>query len=554
MRNFLTRSVPVPTIPRNAFDLSHEKKLSCQIGELVPFFWMECVPGDQVSIKSELLVKLMPMLAPVLHRMDVYTHYFKVPYRIIWEAEHGGDRCSFEDFITQDPDGLITPGCLVPPYVTINNANKAYFLESTLADYLGLPVIDSATTVTQEIDINVLPFFAYHVINDDYYRDENLIARHTSRVDSGVDITLFGGDQNADIDKICLTALYTRAYEKDLFKGALPTAYVGSASDVELDLDVIGSGLGSLNLYRTTGAAPTAGSIDVTAGGIVQDTSPANLRFRTGYSTSAEAVLEMTELRRAMAITRWLEAMRRGGIRYSEMQRGVWGVISDNSQLEEPEYIGGGKQAVQITSVLNQSQVLDPTAGVNDGGAGVPVTVDPQALETGRGLSVGSNYAKTYCKEHCIIMGILSVLPRTCYGGAQIERFWRKFDPEDFFAPQLQGLGDVAMLQSEVGYNAVGVDADNVFGYHPPWYEYKQKYSTVHSAFLSTLDYWHMAEIGDTSGAGPDLNAAYVNCSYAEDQNIRIFADQTNEDHIIVEIYNDVRAIRPMLKHDFPRL
>lgn len=553
MKNVMFKETPIPTPSRGSFDLSHEKKLSCQIGELIPFTWWECVPGDKFSIRSEMLVKFSSLLRPLLHRVDAYIHYFKVPYRLLMN-ESGGTYAGWKDFITGDPESYFTNEVL--PYVTISNATKAQFVEGSLADYLGLPVIDSGTTVTQDVDINVLPFFAMHLIFDDYYRDENLMAKQTGHtVASSAPIDLHGGDHTGNVGLVCPIIMRQRSYEKDYFRGALPTAYFGASADVELDIGVVGTGLADIDLRTDAGANPAAGALSVTATGEMQDITPDNLRFQADKTQGLDAVLEIMELRRAMAITKFLEAENRGGHRYNEMLLGVWGVSPKNAELDYPEYLGGGKQAVQVSSILNQSQTLDPTAGVNDGVGGAVVTVDPQAFEAGKALASGStNRIETYCSEHCLIMGILSVLPRTAYGGAQIEKFWRKIeDREDFFVPQLQGIGDQAILQSEVGYDATGTDMDDVFGYAPPWSEYKFKNSTVHGSFLSTLSDWHMATIGDTSGAGPDLNTAFVNCNAANDEITRIFADQTAADKLYIEIYNDVRAIRPMQVFDVPK-
>jgi hypothetical protein len=550
MKNIMYREAPIPSYPRNAFDLSYEYKTSMKLGELIPFLWYDVGPGDAFKIKSEVLVKFAPMLAPLLHRVDVYAHYFFVPYRLVM-MNQGVTYGDWEAFITGDPEEYYTNNVL--PYVTISNATKAQFGEGTLADYMGLPNIANGTTVTQDIDINILPFLAYHKIYDDYYRDENLIAKRTGPAGHS-QIELIGGDHTTDISYICTTTPLRRAYEKDYFRGALPTAYYDlGGEDVELDMDITGTGVGDFLLWEAPAAAPDAGPISVTAGGKIQTALGSDLSIRSGYDVPATASLEILELRRAEALLRYLEAQNRGGDRYPEVLLGVYGVIPENAELQYPKYIGGGKQAVQISSVLNQSQTLDPTAGVNDGAGGVTVTVDPQSFETGRGMAVGSkNFAQHYAKEHGVIMGILSVLPRTAYGGAQIEKFWRKEDRTDFFVPQLQHIGDQAILQSEIGYDATGTDADDVFGYVPRWSEYKSKYSIVTGAFLSTLDYWHMATIGDTSGAGPDLNQAFIECQAADDEIIRPFADQTGTDTLYVEVYHDVKAVRPMLVHDIP--
>jgi hypothetical protein len=552
MKNVFMRETPIPSPNKGAFDLSFEHKTSFNLGELIPFAWYETVPGDNWRIKVEQLVKFSPLLAPLLHRVDVYAHWFYVPYRLLmipYSNTYGG----WKEFITNDPEGDYNANEL--PYITLNNTNKAYFLEGTLNDYLGLPTVASGTTVTQDVDINVLPHLAYNVIYDHYYRDENLIDKLCSPYGASA-IYLIGGDHNS-LDIGAINTLRKRAYEKDYFRGALPTAYSGAASDVELDLDMPGTYLQYVK--RTASNALKAGaptSIDVDATGKLEvGTDDVYLSSSSTAGADHMAVLEIMELRRAFAITRWLEAERRGGIRYDEMMLGVFGVRTDNMEISDPVYIGGQKQPVQISSVMNQSQVLDPTAGVNDGAGGAVVTVDPQALETGRAYSAGSGgYANYYCKEFGLIMGIASVVPRTAYTGSCIDRFWRKADREDFFVPQLQNIGDQAILQSEIGYDATGTDMDSEFGYAPRWGEYKFARSRVSGDFQSTHDYWHMAWIGDTSGAGPDLNQSFIEVNQANDENIRPFANQTAvDDRLYCDFYIDARAIRPMYVHDIPK-
>jgi len=547
------RESPVPSPGKGAFDLSNEVDFTARIGQLLPVMWHEVVPGDSFQLRHNMIIKLAPMLAPVFHRLNAYVHDYFVPYRLLMNPI-GTSYAGWEDYITGDVDSFYANEEL--PYVTINDTNKQYFDDISLSAYLGLPIIDSGTTVSQDVDINVLPFFAYHLIYNEYYRDENLCGAVCNKHAGGsTGIDLVGGDHNVGISAICLESPYHRAYEKDYLRGALPTAYTGAASDVELDLDAPdtfytkGQATGAL----VTGA-PTA--MDIDASGRIEISGGSRVTLDGSSATrlpSSLATIEAMELRRMMAVTRWLEAERRGGTRYIEMLLGVWGVIGDNAELQIPQYIGGGKQPVQISSVLNQSQVLDPTAGVNDGVGGAVVSVDPQSLETGRAIASGSSkQSRFYAKEHGIIMSILSVLPRTKYGGAQLERFWRKADREDFFVPQLQNIGDQSILQSEAGYDATGTDMDDVFGYAPRWSEYKFKNSYVAGYFTNSLDYWHMATIGDTAGAGPLLNQSFIECNDQDDEITRIFANEVGE-QIYCFIHNDVRAIRPMFVHDIPK-
>ncbi len=178
---------------RSAFDLSHEKKLSCKFSQLVPILVEDVLPGDKFSGKSELMLRFAPMIAPVMHRIDVYVHYFFVPDRIIWDQS--------EDFHTGGDTGTSEP---MMPKQILNTVEQLG--TGTLSDYLGLPNLEIDVTSEQGFTVNELPYRAYHEIWNEYYRDENL-------------------QEKIAIDPLDLTKawkLNTRAWEKDYFTSALP--------------------------------------------------------------------------------------------------------------------------------------------------------------------------------------------------------------------------------------------------------------------------------------------------------------------------------------------
>jgi hypothetical protein len=547
-RNLFTTHTPAPQHGMDAFDLSHEKKLSFKFGQLVPIYWDDVTPGDIFRVSSEVFIRFAPMLAPVLHRYDVFTHYFWVPYRLLM-TRLDSTYADWEGFITGDPESQFTNQVL--PYVEINNGNKSNFEKGDLPDYFGIPPIDSGTTVSQTVDINVLPFMAYQLTYDEYYRDQNLQSRQCG---PGNNITMQGGDRSAEISSI-LSMRY-RNYEKDYFTAALPTAYAGASSDVELDIDTFGIGGDDgyfLSFSEASDVAPDAGDAKFIGGNYSWKTAGGDsLYFRDGVQQSLVASLEIYELRRAQALVRSLEAEQRGGKRYVEMLLGKFGVISDDYRSAIPQYLGGGKQHVQVSEVTNMSQTLDPTAGVNDGVGGAVVAVDPQANLAGNALSVGkTNRFERRFTEHGIVLGIMSVLPRTAYQDG-IERYWRKTDDRfEFFDPYLQGIGDQAIDQSEVYFDWTGSDKDDVFGYAPRWSEYKFKNSSIHGDFRDDFDYWHS---GIKLTAAPSLNANFIQCAFNRDEVNRIFAvESSTVDKLYAQVFNSVRAIRQMRLHDIPK-
>ncbi len=198
MANKIFNQVPGNKVKRNQFDLSHERKFSADMGKLVPILCTEVVPGDTFRVNTELMIRFAPMLFPVMHRIDVYVHYFFVPNRIIWNE--------FEEFITGGKDGKANP--MFPRFRISNDNweeyNSMYGLHGSLSDYLGMPVVPQLFP-NQSIEFSALPFRAYAKIFDEYYRDQDL----TEPLDMS--------DSSGIVDWSEMPLLQNRAWEKDYF-------------------------------------------------------------------------------------------------------------------------------------------------------------------------------------------------------------------------------------------------------------------------------------------------------------------------------------------------
>ena len=150
---------------RSMFDLTHERKYTCDMGALVPSFVQEVLPGDTFKCLTNAVVRLSPLLAPMMHRVDIFTHYYFVPYRLLWN--------NWQSFITGGEDGT---DASVFPTVSSGATGKA---TGTLWDYMGCPTNwtdDSSTPHTvANFSVSALPSRAYALIFNEWYRDQNLI-------------------------------------------------------------------------------------------------------------------------------------------------------------------------------------------------------------------------------------------------------------------------------------------------------------------------------------------------------------------------------------------
>lgn len=510
-------------VRRNLFNLSHERKFSFDMGVLTPILCQEVVPGDTFRVDSEVMMRFAPMLAPVMHRMDVYTHYWFVPYRLIWNE--------WEKFITGSDE-------VVFPKLVINSGTdteliKAFFSPGSLADYLGVPIISSPPS--NEISINYLPFRAYQLIWNEWYRDEDLQGEIQFSFDSGKWVL------DHDFNTLVLRR---RAWEKDYFTSARPWPQKGGEVNLPLtgnagiefqfnEGDAVHDSNGSyepsggpegIDVYNTVFGS----KIKTQNSGYLSVDNSKNLFVNLENVTAAT----ITELRRAFQLQKWLERNARSGSRYTELLRAHFGVKSSDARLQRPEYLGGGKQPVSVSEVLQTSQ------------SNVDSALGDMA---GHGISVGrSNRFKAFFEEHGLVMGLISVLPRTAYQQG-LPRLFSKFDKFDYFWPEFQHIGEQAIFNKEIYLN--GTDADEeTFGYAPRYAEYKYIPSSVHGDFKTNLDYWHLGRKFENR---PGLNSSFVECNPSD----RIF-NVTDDDvqKLWCHLYNRVKALRPMAVFSEPGL
>lgn len=496
-------SIAIQRPKYSAFDLTHDHKFSCNMGQLVPIMCEEVVPGDFHTLGGSCMIRFAPMLAPPMHRFDATMHYFFVPYRILWE--------NWERFITNDPDGL--PAF---PYISIGE-----FTYTKLADHLGIP-----TPIGSESEsVNAMFFAAYQKIYNEYYRDQNLIPEVADTLVDGI-------NGNAE-----LRELRYRAWEHDYFTSALPFAQKGAAVDLPL------GDVSLKNVADWPSATPHMVKQDGTfingelvMHGAAGDPYLMNLAGGPGYlaydpqGTLQVAATTINDLRRAEMLQEWLELNARAGTRYTEFLQAHFNVKPEDARLQRPEYITGVKTPVVISEVLN-------TTGTEDA---------PQGGMAGHGIAVSSgNLGKYAVKEHGCIMGIMSVMPKTAYQQG-LNRMWLKTqDPFQYYFKQFENIGEQEVLNKEV-YAFQGSTGNDTFGYNPRYSEYKFASNCVSGQMRNNLNFWHAGRIFSSA---PALNAQFV----TSDPTMRIFAVEIPEvDHLVCQVLNKWTAIRPMDKYSTP--
>lgn len=513
MKN-LFNSVQLTKPKTNFFDLSHDVKFSMNMGELVPVCVMECVPGDRLQLSAEMLLRFSPLVSPVMHRFNMFVHYFFVPNRILWK--------DWENFITNTPD---PDSGVVPAFPILQWGDSGEPNGLRLGNYLGLPV---GTGMGNLVDVNPIPFWAYQKIYDEFYRDQNLITSEYQPLDSG---TVYP----APVESDWYGKLRQRAWEHDYFTASLPFAQKGPAVDIplgEIKLDTTAPNQQLLRSRATGATLPNA----------VLQAGPGAQLFGNNSSTNPEALLDpngtltvesttINDLRRAYALQAWFERNARGGTRYIEHILAHYGVRSSDKRLQRPEYITGVKSPVAISEVLQTSKT----------------DTSPQGNMAGHGISVGAGkFGSYFCEEHGYIIGIMSVMPKTAYAQGIPRHFSKTTDFTDYFFDTFAHLGEQEVKNKEIYGDQNSTLGNGTFGYVPRYAEYKYMPSRVAGDFATTLNFWTCARFFTTA---PALNEEFINCVPTRD----IFAvTDPDEQTLYCHVLNKIGATRGMPKFGNP--
>lgn len=510
-----------PNVPRNTFDLSHDVKLTFEMGELIPILCEETIPGDYWEIQTELLVKTLAMISPTMHLMECDIHHFYVTNEMMYD--------NFNDLLSpQEGD--------TPPLQPFTNGLHAID-SGDLGDYLDLPVDMGAVQSSETV--LAYPIAAYAKIYDYYYRDQNLQAEA---------FTPLIANYNAWVNTLMVGPPLVRAWEHDYFTSALPWSQKGDIVTLPIvqggSVDVTAKGAGNVSgtLLRGVSDYVLATADDVVVAGSGELHVGAQGHHTIDPNGDLEVVLndvaqDIIAIRTAFKVQEFLELDARAGTRYKEMVYAHFDVKSKDGRLDEPEYIGGSKSSIQISEVLSSTQTLNSSNAV----------VNPVGERAGVGQTVSyGRKVKHYCREHGWIMSILSVRPRTAYQQG-IPRKWSRWERLDYPFPMLAHIGEQPIYNREIYANqTTTAKMDEIFGYIPRYSEMKFINSRVCGLMNDSFDYWHL---GRKFTAEPGLNSDFIEC--VPDK--RIFAVET-EPGLLAHVIFNIKCTRALPMFSTPGL
>lgn len=562
-RNYESRFAGNPTgvnISRSIISRDHSVKFSFNVGDVVPFMCDDILPGDTVTIDTSKVVRLQPLVAPIMDEVFLDTYYFFVPYRLLWNH--------WINFMGENTASAWEPEVEYSvPQVEVPTGG---YNAGTIADYMGVPI-----KVAGGQKISAMPFRAYALICDQWFRSENLMTPVNVNKDDSDIVGSNGGDQVTDIVKggkpfiACKTFDYFTASLPEPQKGPdvkLPLGSVAPLSGqapvvTSLDDHLLAGTTGNAALhYKSLDSSGTASDISavsdyyVTSNGSARVVSqafsgnssyvaPSNLYANlTGLNADLSMATASTvnELRQAFAIQKYYERLARGGSRYIEMIKAFYGVTSPDARLQRAEYLGGNRIYLDVEQVAQQSSTKDqptPAGSV----FGLSVTGD-----------TNSDFTKSFT-EHGLLIGVCVARYHHTYQQG-LERMWFRKNLFDFYNPTFANLGEVPILKKEIYFTDNAEQNESVFGYQEAWADYRYKPNRVagemRSAYQTPLDSWHLA---DNYSSVPSLSADWIREDKTMlDRALAVTSQVSNQ--LIADFYIKADYARPMPVYSIPGL
>lgn len=547
---------------RSTFPIPYRKLDTANFGSLVPFYWQAVLPGDTFDLTTRFFARMSTPLFPVMDDAYIDVAYFFVPMRLVFEhtAEFFG-----ENKLSAWVDNIeyVLPHAEVTPEIG-----------SSYDHFGGIPVYSPnkdgdgwldqfGLSARPEPDIQFLPLRAYWLIWNDFWRNEN--TTDPILVNTGDEVTA---------DEITLGQSVLKASKPmDQFTSCLPSPQKGPTLDIPLsglapivhasgmpysdmltgdhklvfdsvggtagDLDDIKVLTGKITRNHDTYSEMEAG-LDVSMSGLAADRQ--GLRLSAMYADlegiPAGDGVSLNELRGAFALQHIMERSARSGSRLNEYILSAFGVLSPDSRLQRPEYLGGSTFRISMSQVTQQSASTESSALGRVGAYS-------------KTISANRDFVHSFTEPgYCI--GVFVARHSLSYTQG-LDREWSKRGRYDLYDPLLAHISEQPVFKRELFYT--GTSSDNEpFGYQEPWFDYRMKANHVCGMFRPTvkgnLAAWHY---GDVYSDVPSLDEEWMSASSANVDRTLVVPAATH-DQLLCDIAVDLKATRVMPLYGTPGL
>lgn len=493
--------IPEMKASRTRFNRDQTILTTFDAGKLIPFYVDEVLPGDTFSVDTAAIIRMTTPKYPVMDDSFIDFYYFYCPNRILWD--------NFKYFMGEVEETPWMPAkTYAVPQIKINGKEDMPLPnEKSILDYMGVP-----TKIKKSFSVNALPIRAYVKIWNEFFRDENVDNAAVFKTDDlSINYSMYGieGQQEPTMEEALLTAikggdLLPVNKFHDYFTSCLPYPQRGPSvtlpltGNARVEWSFTAQELQAYGIMTSNGAQHLIPASGNTLGSPRTNEDNGKPRVLLGKDSGnvstwvpMEARLDnatsatINQLRQAISVQQYYEALARGGSRYREQVQAIWDVIISDKTVQVPEYLGGGRYHVNINQIVQTSgQQEKNETPIGETGA---MSVTPINE---------SSFTKSF-EEHGFVIGVCCVRHSRSYQQG-LERFWSRKDRLDYYVPQFANLGEQPVKKKEIMLTGDATD-DETFGYQEAWADYRMKPNRVSGLMRSnatgTLDFWHYADI-----------------------------------------------------------
>lgn len=545
-----TLGLPDVKVGRSKFPRPFKHHMTFNNGDInVLMYDCNITPGDVVEMPISAVVRTQTPLYPVMDNMFFDISVWFVPDRLTWKHFKnfwGENDTTFWEETTQYEIPQI-------------EAPQGGWAIGSLADQLGIP------TNVDGISVSHQPFRAYCAIWNEFWRDENLKEPifinddETTLTGKNYDAQTF--DYTTDIQ---LGACPMKAAKiSDYFSKCLPEPQKGQ--DVKLPLG---------NTAPITGTADTFGFVTFENGtyvdqitGLRPDPSETNKLTQlwaqdgvwgtqthvtedninamkvNGSITNNQLIADLSQatgatinqLRTAIALQRYYEALARCGSRYIEVLSGIFGVESSDKTLQRPQFLAGKRVPINMTQIIATAEGSNNDLG-----------------ETGAmSQTIINDYLGTFSfEEHGTLM-VLGVSRHEHTYSQGIPRMLLRKKQTDMYNRAFDHLGEDNVYNCEIYAQGTSDDMET-FGYQPRYEDMRLGMSYVSGEFrndaTTSLNSWTYQ---DNYSELPTLSSEWIDEGVdAVDRTLKITSQVANQ--FFGDFYFKCNYIRGMSMYGTP--
>lgn len=556
----LYSSLPSINIQRSVFDIPFDHRTTFNVGELVPVYFSEMLPGDSVKINTNKVIRMQTLLTPLMDTIELTTAWFFCPSRLTWSH--------WKEFMGENTQSAYLPEVEYRPPRIYYGLQSREGVEvdagsigvGSLADYIGVPVMRSGF-VNQTGDWFLAQYArSYWMIWNEFWRDQNL--------QDPINIPL--GDSDIDWKDLSdsMKGLLPANKFHDYFTSALKapaktsagfvsapvsgslggvapvyagdTTHSGSVDSIHGEMYSAGSSTGSYRLSFNTTSDYTAKFVsgDVAVNGFHPDNLWAKLSSASSSAISNLGV-SIPNLRLAFQMQKFLERESSHGSRYCETLLSHFSIRAQDSRLQRPEYLGGNQIPLNVSQVVNSAQ----SSGEYLGDVG------------GMSLTCDSHFDVEYsAQEHGVLVCCCCARYKHQYSQG-LDRQLQRTTRYDYLWPEFCHLTDQPIYNREIFDHSPSGSEYNpggIFGYQERYAEYRWKPSKstceMRPGVANSLAAWHL---GDLYTDGVYLSGDWIKEDKTPvDRALAVTSAVSNQ--LFGDFFFQCRWTRPMPVHSEP--